>query len=208
MSVGQIQRLVNPDLPLPPSFDSNQTMTLDNVAEIAAGVAGVEIRPYSTFDFGRDKEPAARSLLVSNKTGERVLKGVRERLPAGFIAFLGTSRWLGNEKHNGKSELVLASGADQFDILRVARSDAVNYDMYAEDLIVRLKKYHEQIGIDIIHAETDTIDFECTSLPANIVAFCDDLYEFCPDIVDQGVGSVEALADAVRRTKRVQLWWD
>lgn len=183
-------------------------MTLDNVAAIAAGVAGAEIRPYSTFDFGRDKDPLARSLLVANKAGERLLKAVREQLPGSFIAFLGTSRWLGSEKHDGKSELVLASRADQFDILRVARSDAVNYDMYAEDLIVRLKKYHEQIRIDIIHAETDTIDFDCLSLPSNIAAFCDDLYEFCPDIVDQGVGSVEALADAVRRTKRVQLWWD
>ena len=60
----------------------------------------------------------------------------------------------------------------------------------------------------VVHAETDTIDFDCLKLPANISEFSEDLYEFCPDIVDQGVETVEALADIVRRTKRVRLWWD
>jgi hypothetical protein len=34
------------------------------------------------------------------------------------------------------------------------------------------------------------------------------LYEFCPDIVDQGCGSVDALADELAMTGRLVLWWD
>jgi hypothetical protein len=34
------------------------------------------------------------------------------------------------------------------------------------------------------------------------------IYEFCPDIVDQGCGSVDALAEELAMTGRLVLWWD
>jgi hypothetical protein len=33
-------------------------------------------------------------------------------------------------------------------------------------------------------------------------------YAFCPDIVDQGTGSVEALAQELRRSRTLYCWWD
>ena len=39
-------------------------------------------------------------------------------------------------------------------------------------------------------------------------AFANEVYEFCPDIVDQGVGDVEKLAAGIAATKEVYLWWD
>ncbi|MFD1436224.1 DUF4253 domain-containing protein [Kroppenstedtia eburnea] len=44
-----------------------------------------------------------------------------------------------------------------------------------------------------------------TGLPA---LCCERLYELCPDIVNQGVGSMEALIEFVEITGRVWLWWD
>jgi hypothetical protein len=35
-----------------------------------------------------------------------------------------------------------------------------------------------------------------------------DMYEFCPDIVEHGTGSMEGLATEIGRTRRVWLWWD
>jgi hypothetical protein len=34
------------------------------------------------------------------------------------------------------------------------------------------------------------------------------MYDFCPDIVDQGVGSVKALATELRRSRSLYFWWD
>ena len=34
------------------------------------------------------------------------------------------------------------------------------------------------------------------------------LYGFCPDIVEQGVGSVDKLQDSLRQTHTVYLWWE
>lgn len=103
---------------------------------------------------------------------------------------------------------MVASGDSQFDILRIAQSDAVNYDMMTEDLVRKLQEYDSKYGIDIFHAETDTIEFRFRSVPKDLSTFCSDLYKFCPDIVDQGVGTVQELEQEVAKTGTVFLWWD
>jgi len=35
-----------------------------------------------------------------------------------------------------------------------------------------------------------------------------ELYDFCPDIVDQGTGTMEALKLEITRTRELYLWWD
>ena len=44
--------------------------------------------------------------------------------------------------------------------------------------------------------------------PKDYTKFAREVYAFCPDIVDQGAGSVEELAKEIERTKSVYLWWD
>ncbi len=34
------------------------------------------------------------------------------------------------------------------------------------------------------------------------------MYEFCPDIVDQGVGDVDALAESLAESDHLFFWWD
>jgi hypothetical protein len=123
------------------------------------------------------------------------------------LAFIGTTRWLGDEQHKGV-EVVVGQGRSQFDILRMAKSDACNCGMGTEDIIKRLQEWHEAIGIDIFHAETDTIELNLARLPGDLNAFAQAVYDFCPDIVDQGVGSVDALKDAIQNDRHVYLWWD
>ena len=183
-------------------------MTLDTAATLLSQLAGAPVRNYSTRDFGRDKNPDARSVVVSTNRSRQALEEFRRRLDPKFIAFIGTTRWLGDEQHSDAEEIVVAEADSQFDALTIAQSDAANYDMFADDLIKKLRAYDELCGIDIFHAETDTIEFRLRTPPPDLAAFCADLYEFCPDIVDQGVGSVEALAAEIRNTHRVFLWWD
>jgi hypothetical protein len=164
-------------------------------------------RDYSTFEFGRDRDTANVSVVLPEQRARELLPNLRRQLAPGLVAFIGTSRWLGDEQHRGV-ELVVAPGASQFDILRVARSDACNYDLDTEQLIERLTDFERRFGIVITHAETDTIEFGLGTTPEDWQAFAQELYEFCPDIVDQGTGSVEALAAELRERGAVFLWWD
>jgi hypothetical protein len=183
-------------------------MTLDAAGARLSEIAGEPLRPHSTQDFGREPYAEARSVVVPKTRSREVLEEMRRELGPSLIAFIGTTRWLGDERHDEAEEIVVAKGDSQFDILRVAQSDAVNYGKETEDLIRKLTEYDRAYGIDIFHAETDTIEFRLTRLPDDLRRFSRDLYEFCPDIVDQGVETVEALEQEIRRTGEVYLWWD
>lgn len=182
------------------------------MAQVAAALlerlSGRTSRPYSTYAFGRMRDEACVSVVLPEVEARPLVLDIRKQLPMGFLAFLGTTQWLGDEKHEGKVEVVIGKGESQFDILRLARTDACNYELDTESLIRKLQSWHNSCGIDVFHAETDTIEFTLASLPTDIQAFATDVYAFCPDIVDQGVGSVDALEQAIRDYQHVYLWWD
>lgn len=185
----------------------SKILNLADAANRLSELSVSSLRPFSTFDFGRERDPDARSVLVLEEEAAFLVAEIREELGSNLLAFVGCTRSLTNPPAKG-SEVVVAEGKSQFDILRVARSDAANYDMNTEDLICKLQEYDTAYGIDIFHAETDTIEFRLQQLPQDLRAFCEDVYQFCPDIVNQGVGSVAKLEEEIARTRSVYLWWD
>jgi hypothetical protein len=136
-----------------------------------------------------------------------IVDALRREIGPELLAFVGCTRSLAEPPDAG-SEVVVASGKDQFEILRLAQSDAVNYHLDTEALVRKLQEYDAQYGIDIFHAETDTIEFRLKARPKDLTAFCKDLYQFCPDIVEQGVGTIAELEKELARTRTVFLWWD
>jgi hypothetical protein len=180
---------------------------LEEAARLLGRQTGRPVRPYSTRDFGRDRFAGARSVVVPEGKAEGALAAIRERLGKGLVAFIGTTHSLAARADAG-SEIVVGPGRSQFDIVRIAASDAVNYDMVTEDLIKRLEAWDKAYGIDIFRAESDTIDLRLLTLPKDLRKFVEEVYDFCPDIVDQGTGTVEALKEDVEKTRTVFLWWD
>lgn len=171
------------------------------------------VRDHSTRDFGREPHTDAVAVVIRGggamveDVAVAKLREVRARLPPGTVAWLGTTRWLGDEKFEGMVELAIGEGTTQFDILRHAASDGINHGLETKDLVEQLTKWHRTHGIDVFHAESDTIELELLHEPPDRLAFAKELYAFCPDIVEQGVGSVEALATALE-VQHVYLWWD
>jgi len=105
-----------------------------------------------TYDFGRSRDAHAVSVVVAKDRYLDLVEQLRPRIPPGWLIFAGTDRWLGDEDHGDGVELVIGPGNDQFDALRLARSDAINYDMMTEDLIRKLKEYDSQVGLTILQA--------------------------------------------------------
>lgn len=210
-----LKTLFNPQKPSSPSSPPDTPVpqkilpatNLEEAGQRLSQIANQPLRPFSTCDFGREENPAARSVLVPDNSATKIVDKLRPCLTPGLLTFVGCTSSLASPTANG-SEVVVASGSDQFDILRVAQSNAFNYDMGTEDLIRKLREYDIAHGIDIFHAETDTIEFRLKRMPSDMPGFCEDLYQFCPDIVDQGVGSLEALQELITQTRFVYLWWD
>jgi len=181
-----------------------EQIATDRLVKLSAG----PVRPYSTVDFGRDRKTACISVVVPNRDAERIVQNLRTTLPRGLLAFIGTTQWLGDEKHTDETEIVVGPGESQFEIIELAETDAANYDLQARQIVGKLQEYDHMVGINIIHAETDTVEFDLLKLPIDLTAFVADLYEFCPDIGPQGAGSIVALAAQIRKVRRVCLWWD
>jgi hypothetical protein len=100
----------------------------------------------------------------------------------------------------------ILKGTDQYDILRVMHTDGDDYDISNSDVIERLKEWEKSSPFDIIGADNDWVEIEFKTLPKDLRAFAEEVYDFSPDAVDQG--SVCGLIAEIQRTKRLFLWWD
>lgn len=97
---------------------------------------------------------------------------------------------------------------DKYDILRALNTNGINYDVDTESLIKELKKWDDKYGIEIEGADEDWVDIRFNKLPANTIKFAQEIYELCPDSVEQGVGSLEELENYLKKDGEVFLWWD
>jgi hypothetical protein len=71
-----------------------------------------------------------------------------------------------------------------------------------------LKEWEIHSPFDIIGADSDWVEIEFKRLPKDLRAFIEEVYDFCPDAVDQGPGSIAELMKDIRKTKKLFLWWD
>lgn len=93
-----------------------------------------------------------------------------------------------------------ATQSDPFALIRSAETDASNYDLDTDAIIAELARWQKLCSFDITGAEHDTVEIKFNTLPADMDTFVDDLYEFCPDLVDQGTGCVQEMIEAAEET--------
>lgn len=175
--------------------------------EVLAAVTKAKVRDYWTNDYGREKRSGGYSVIVPVGRAAKLLDSVRRQVPPGYVAFVGTTNNLETFTAN-RAEIVVAPGQDQFDILRLAATDGVNHDKTTDQIIEKLKGWDSEFGIDIWQAETDTVQLKLKSMPVDLGKLSEEIVAFCPDIVEQGDGGVEALRDAIEKEGTVFLWWD
>ncbi len=102
----------------------------------------------------------------------------------------------------------ILKGTDQYEILRIMHTDGDEYDISNQDVIDRLKEWGKIASFDIIGADSDWVEIEFKTLPKDLKAFAEEVYDFSPDAVDEGSGSIEGLIKEIIKTKRLFLLWD
>ncbi len=97
---------------------------------------------------------------------------------------------------------------DQFDILRYQATNGGNYDIDTDSVINVLKRWDEKYKIEILGADFDWVEGQFLNPPKDFTVLATKMYEFCPDIVDQGTGTVDALENELAQSNQLYLWWD
>jgi hypothetical protein len=107
-------------------------------------------------------------------------------LPKGYRAF-----WSVRRAPNGlreSDEVVVLKTTDHFAIVKVRKSDGGNYNISNKKVISTLKNWEKRCRFDIVGASEDWVALQFRSLPEDLCTFAEEVYQFCPDTVEQGVG--------------------
>src|SRR5262245_12299411 len=123
------------------------------------------------------------------------------------------------------------------DKIETAGTSAGNYGMDTGAICAKIQSWSGLCSLRILSADRASIKIAFDTLPEDMDAFASDVYEFCPDVVDQGTGCVreviedmgvppnleglvedldfsddkyglEILKRLVIRDQQLKLWWD
>jgi hypothetical protein len=133
--------------------------------------------------------------------GKEIVKKLKKLFKKkGYLIFL----------FEGENEFSVAviKGNDELEILKYRRTDGINYSYENEDIIKKISEWKDKYGITVIGCGRDWLEVKFDKLPSDLDAFANEVYEFCPDSVDQGVREVENLKQLIKEMHGLWLWWD
>ena len=105
-------------------------------------------------------------------------------------------------------EVTILKTDDKYDLLRFEGTNGLNYGILVEDVIDKLKEWDNKYQLEFTGVGFDFFQANYSRLPENTRSHAKELYDFCPDIVDQGTGSVKELEKEIIASKELFLWWD
>lgn len=116
------------------------------------------------------------------------------------------------ENHFGLSndldKIGVLKTTDQFQILKQIETDGINYEITNDSLISIMKEFDKKYSIDLIGASGDWCEFAIQREPDDWMQLAREVYKVCPDVVEQGTGTIQVLADEMKKTKHLYFWWD
>lgn len=156
-------------------------------------------------DEGSPTKAVGITVEVTAGKADAVARKLQATAPPGWMAFVSAQSF----GIAGQPDEVSVLKADGYaDVLRVMGTNGWNYDIGPEQVIARLKLWDQRFGIVLRGAGFDWLEASFQREPPDLGAFAREVYEFCPDVVEQGTETTEALAAEMRRTQTVYLWWD
>lgn len=140
--------------------------------------------------MGNDYEFAPAAAVAASASRSEVVAMVADLQPKllglGYRPFWSEQREA-NGAHSGEVVVVLKT-TDQFAILDLWKTNGVNYGVEPEDVVHKLKDWESRFTIQIVGAAESWAAVQFSELPRNIGALAEEIYEFCPDSVEQGFG--------------------
>jgi len=182
-NLAMIQLLLNynanpnghPQEPTPPLLQAAEIGNLEIVKLLVN--AGADINQYGWNDERYTAEFCARF------TGhEAVAAWLRNMMPKEMLAEQPTRRKTSHPK---------------FQQLYEKQTNGINCGLDTDDIVERLEQWDALYNIEISDVEQDGLVVRLASLPDDLSAFTREIYEFCPDIIDQHFGCMDDMVDTI-----------
>lgn len=109
---------------------------------------------------------------------------------------------------NQKDMMAILKTTDQFEVLKHIETNGINYDIDNDSVVSIMRDFDKKYQLDLIGANGEWCEFIIKGENVDWKKLAEEAYRVCPDIVDQGVGSLEDLVTSMQQTKRLYFWWD
>jgi len=163
----------------------------ESVCELVKDHSGCPIERLVGFDDQFQRiEVEGLSIAVKHEDLGRIIGGLQPEIrPQGYCA-----SWSKIYERNGaerSDEVAILKTTDDRAIIRVKRSCGANYGVSTDDLVRKLDDWQTRCEFEVIGAAPDWVSLEFATLPDDLCGFAEEIYEFCPDSVEQGVGLMQ-----------------
>lgn len=162
------------------------------------------VRP-TPFENEEGPVPGGYLFAVSHEKAERLLrKAHTDFLAKGCYLFrFDQSFGFGG----APDQIALLPTTNKFDVMAVVQVNGANYDLYTGGIIQWMKDLEAEQPYILTGIGFDYMEGYFTSPVQDPKGLAKRMYSFCPDIVDQGTGTLESLADELRKGT-LYFWWD
>jgi hypothetical protein len=90
----------------------------------------------------------------------------------------------------------------KFDIIKEKQTNGANYDLSPEGIVDKLIAWDSSFGISICNVEHNRFEISFDSLPDNLEEFANEIYSFCPDIIEQGYGCIDEMIEMMEESEQ------
>ncbi len=170
-------------------------------------LAGAPARPLFGVDtLGDSLRTAGFVVDVRAASAPQLIAAAQPRfLERGFYLFR-------SEQHYGIDSrpdvVALFPGRDPYEILRLMGTNGWNYGFGPDSVVAWLRALERDHSFVLTGMGFDWVEGRFRGAIRDPDALARRFYAFCPDIVDQGTGSVAALAGELRTSQALYCWWD
>lgn len=151
--------------------------------------------------------PGAAGFRIDHRDADSSLdRWNREYLKRGayLIRYIDTQGYSG-----GRDALLMLPTRDQWTAISAAAVSAADYGLDTPSIVQWLKQLDQFNPFRIFGAGADFVEGRFTKPPTGQdgLLLARSMYRFDPDIVDEGAGTVDALAQLLQSSGTLYLWW-
>jgi hypothetical protein len=192
-------------VPKPDFTDAAQSPEFQQAIKDAAALFATQ--PHALRAESDDSEvKGGVAFDVPSKTLESVLrKAHTDFLARGFYLFRYDQNF---NVQNLPDKVGLLPTTDPYAVMALMDTNGDNYNIGTDGVIAWMKELQQEQPFILTGIGFDYMEGYLTSPVKDPDALAKRMYQFCPDIVDQGIGSVRALARDLRTVGTLYFWWD
>jgi Domain of unknown function (DUF4253) len=194
-----VTRHVPADLVVPDDFRA-AVRTLERLA-------GATATPLAGMDsLGDSIATEGFAVDVASEWAEALVAEAQPRfLGKGFYLFRATQHFgIGGRP----DRVALFPRRDPYEILRLMGTNGANYAIGSDSIVTWLRALERDQPFTLTGIAFDWVEGRFTTTIREPAALARRFYAFCPDIVEQGTGSVDELAKELVQSHRLYCWWD